>query len=263
MAKKPVQTEKLPFLKGRVYDLTLFVVSLIIVLVLAVQVPFSADSYDDRVGVLLFSVYGIVGVVSVLMIRRGMILALKRPKTDPQHGNPFYRWFFFWLLIPAIFITLLPWIVSGAFNAEDVNTIGAMALVLLLPWVMILLGFSAAAIGVYPIEITIRSIGTLIRTKGKDGLGGIMIGGYLLLVLAFIICGSFAASAILPGQAGHGALVAALFGIPGGYIIKDEAFLWAARVIGIFVVILPFVFHTVTKNKKESRIAKEMNTKIR
>ncbi len=85
MAKKPVQTEKLPFLKGRVYDLTLFVVSLIIVLVLAVQVPFSADSYDDRVGVLLFSVYGIVGVVSVLMIRRGMILALKRPK--PTHST--------------------------------------------------------------------------------------------------------------------------------------------------------------------------------
>lgn len=263
MANKNAQSKKLPFLKGRIFDLVISALSLGVVLVLALQVPLTADSYDDRVGTLLFSVFGVVGVASVLMIRRGMILAVKLPKTDPQYGNPFYRWFFFWLLIPAIFITLLPWILSGAFNADDVTTIGAMALILLLPWVMILLGFLAAAIVVYPIEITIRSIVTLLRSRGKEGVGGVIIGSYLLIVLAFIACGSLAALAILPGQAGHGALVAALFGIPGGYVVKDETFLWITRVLGIVMVIVPFIFHAISKKHGSSRVVQHVNAKIK
>lgn len=260
---KNIQPETLPFLKGRVFDLVVSVLSLAVVLVLALQIPIGADSYDDQVGTLLFSVFGVVTAASILMIRRGMILAVKRPKTDPHYGNPFYRWFFFWLLIPAIFLMLLPWILSGTFNADDVNTIGAMALILLLPWVMILLGFLAAAIVVYPIEMTIRSIIALIRTKGKEGFGGLVIGSYLLLVLAFIACGSLAASAILPGQAGHGALIAALFGLPGGYVVKDESFLWVTRVLGILMVVLPFIFHKISKKHDSSKLVKEINSKIR
>lgn len=256
-------TKKLPFFKGRIYEFVLCVLALLGILILALQVPFNADSYDDRVSVLLFTVLGVVGVVSTLMIRRGFLLSVKRPKTDPQYGNPFYRWFFFWLLIPAIFVVLLPWVLSGAFNADDMNTAGVIAMILLLPWVMVLLGFLAAAIVVYPVEITVRGVILFVRTKGKEGFGRVVIGAYLLLVLAFIACGSMAASAILPGQAGHGSLVAALFGLPGSYVVKDETFLWVTRVLGILMVILPFIFHSISKKHESSGVVKEINSKIR
>lgn len=263
ISKQAKKSPKLPFFKGRLYEFVLCLMAVAGILVLALQVPFTADSYDDRVSVLLFSVLGIVGAVSIIMIRRGFLLAIRRPKSDPQYGNPFYRWFFFWLLIPAIFIVLLPWILAGAFNGDDMNTAGVIAMLLLLPWLMILLGVLAAAIVVYPIEITIRGLISLVRTRGKDGVGRLVIGGYLLIVLAFIACGSMAASAILPGQAGHGALVAALFGLPGGYTIKDETFLWVTRVLGIFMIILPFIFHSVSKKHASSGVVKEINSKIR
>lgn len=255
-------TEKLPFLKGRLFDLVLSVVSLTVILVVALQVPFTADGYDDRVTPMMFTIFGVIGVASAIMIRHGLLASLKRPEKDPERGNMFYRWFFFWLFPVAVFVVLLPWIIAGVFNSDDMNTIGSMAMLLFIPWLMVGLGFLAAAIVWFPIELTIRSIIKFIRTRGKQGIGGMIVGCYLLLVVAFIAVGSMAASADLPGKAGHPALIAALFGLPGAYEVKSEFFLWIARALGIVMVGLPFVFYRIAKKHADSPIVKEIDTTL-
>lgn len=263
MAKQAAKSEKLPFLKGRLFELVLCIVSLTVILIAALQVPLTANGYDDRVTPMMFTIFITIGVASAVMIRHGFLASYKLPEKDPERGNMFYRWFFFWLFPVAVFVILLPWVIAGVFNSDDINTFGALAMFLFIPWFMVGLGFIAAAIVWFPIELTIRSIAKFIGTRGKQGMGGMIVGCYLLLVAAFIAVGALAASPDLPGKAGFPALIAALFGLPGAYEVTSEFFLWVTRLLGIVMVVLPFIFYRISKKHADSSVVKEIKTTLR
>ncbi len=233
----PSSPKKTHFLQGRVFELIVCSIALIIAVVAMLQIPLTATSTSDHVTNVMFVIFAVQGVAAALVLRRGAI----RTMQHKDNGNPFHRWFFFWLLLPAIFVIQLPWIFAGVFNADDVNTIGAIAMLLLLPWVMVGLGAIALMVFWAPFEMTVRALYKVIATRGKEGVAQLGSGLYFLLWVAIIIFGILGASTERVSYQAHNALLSALLGIPGDYTVKDGTFLWVTRILFVIAVILPFV----------------------
>lgn len=265
---------KLPFLKGRVYELVVCSLALVATVVVMLQLPFTIDGYDDRVTTAMFSLFAISCAVAVIMLRHEVIRFAKwnryietlshdeRKKIDTAPDAFFYRWLFTWLFPLASFLVILPWIIAGVFNSDDMNTIGSMVILFFAPWVMYLIGSLVAAFVVYPIETTIRGAIKLIATGGKEGLGQLSIGAYCLLVLGFIVSGSLAASSSLVGGSAQADLFAALLGLPGGYVVKDQTLLWVTRVLFVAMIVIPLVFKNAKKKHPESSVVRDIDSKI-
>lgn len=244
-------------LKGRIFEFIICLVALVVAIIAMLQVPFTANPRGDSPTVAVFTIFIAEGVAAALMLRHGV---LKMTKSKKEIGI-FHRWLFIWLLPVAIFVVQLPWIFAGAFNDHDVNTIGAMAMLLFLPWIMIALGFLAMGIFWAPIEMTARGAYTSIKTKGKEGMGQLGMGLYFLLWVAIIICGILAASTDRVSYQAHSALLAALLGLPGDYTIKDETFLWVTRILLIIAIALPLIFGRKSDKNDPQAIVKRDSIK--
>ncbi len=245
-------SQKTTFLQGRVFELVVCALAFIAALIAMLQIPLTAHSDTNQVTVSMFTIFAIEGVAAALMLRHGVLKMLK----DKSIENPFHRWLFFWLLPPTIFLMQLPWIFAGVYNADDVNTIGALAMLFFLPWLMI--GLSFLAVGVFwaPLEMTARALYKTIITRGEEGPAQLAMGLYFLLWDAIIICGVLAASTDRVSYQAHSALLAALLGIPGDYTIKDETFLWVTRILLIIAIALPII-----TGRKKQDIAERPITK--
>ena len=224
-------------LKGRLFEFIICLVALGIAIIAMLQVPFTTSPDGDAPTTAIFTIFIAEGLAAALMLRHGVLKMIKKKKEI----SIFHRWLFIWLLPLAIFVVQLPWIFAGAFNDHDVNTIGAMAMLLFLPWIMIALGFLAMGIFWAPIEMTARGAYTAIKTKGKEGMGQLGMGLYFLLWVTIIIFGVLAASTDRVSYQAHNALLAALLGLPGDYSIKDETFLWVTRILLIIAIATPFI----------------------
>lgn len=239
---------KLPyFLQGRIFELVVCSIAFIVSVVAMFQIPLTANVNSDEVTRVMFTVFGIEALAGALLLRRGSLKTMQ----DKDVTNPFHRWFFFWLLIPAIFVVQIPWILAGVFNDDGMNMIGAFAMLFFLPWLMVGLGFLALMMWV-PVEMTARALYKLIVTRGKDGGGQLVIGAYFLLWVVIVICGVLAASTERVSYQAHGALLAALLGIPGDYTIKDPTFLWITRILLIIAIALPMIVDRKEKKRDVS-----------
>lgn len=265
-------TEKLPFLKHRVFDLIVTSVSLIVIVALLLRIPFSADAYDSRLTPTLMSIFAVVTLAVVMMLRQDAIrLAKYQKKVDYQPGQTehrndpentfFYRWFFIWSLPLLAFIALLPWIIAGVFTTEDMGLVSVLFFMFLGPWMAALMGVLIAAMVLYPVEATIRGGIRLIRTGGKEG-GQFYVGVYLLIIVGVIIFGSMAVEMQRSGAAGIPEFVAALLGFIAPEHIKSELSLWITRGLVVLAVGIPVVVVQMAKRKDNAKgeATPEVNT---
>lgn len=240
---------KLPyFLQGRIFELVVCLIAFAASVMVMFQIPFTANASSSEVTPVMFTIFGIEALAGALLLRHGSLKTMQ----DKDVTNPFHRWFFFWLLIPAIFVVQIPWILAGVFNDDGMNTIGAFAMLFFLPWLMVGLGFLALMMWA-PIEMTARALYKLIVTRGKDGRGQLAIGAYFLLWVVIVVCGVLAASTERVSYQAHSALLAALLGIPGDYTIKDPTFLWITRILLIIAIALPMIVDRKEKKRDVSR----------
>jgi len=239
-------TKSPSFLRGRVFEFVICIIALIAATVAMLQIPFSAQSDNDQVTTVMFTVFGIEALVAAILFRQRILkyMSVKEGVESPR------RLFFAWLLLPAIFVMQIPWIASGVFNDTDVNTIGASAMLFFLPWLMAGLGIVAVSVFWAPIELTARALYKVIKTHGKEGTGQLAMGAYLLLWVAIIIFGVLGASTERVSYQAHNALLSALLGIPGDYTIKDPTFLWVTRILFVIAIALPFIFQRGQKSEK-------------
>lgn len=255
--------KKLPFLKHRVLDLGVTIVSLVTIVVLLLRVPLSADVYDDRLTSTLMSIFSVVALAVVVMLRQDALRLTKYQKkvgyepgqakrrNDPENTF-FYRWFFIWSLPLLTFLALLPWIFAGVFTTEDMNLVGVFFFMFLAPWIAALIGVLVAAMVLYPVEATIRGGVRLIRTRGREG-GQFYVGLYLLIILGVIIFGSMAVNLRRSGLAGVPDLIGALVGLIDPDRIKSELYLWITRGLTVLAVGIPVVVIQMAKRNDKAK----------
>lgn len=234
------------FLQGRTFEFVVCITALIAACVAMLQIPLNAQSDNDSVTVVMFTIFGIEALVAAIIFRQRVLRAISS-KEGASASRPL---FFAWLLLPAIFVIQIPWIVAGVFNDSDVNAIGAAAMLFFLPWLMAGLGVLAVSVFWAPFELTVRALYKLIKTGGKEGASQLGMGTYLLLWVAIIIFGVLGASTERVSYQAHNALLSALIGLPGDYTIKDPTFLWVTRILFVIAIALPFIFRRNQKNQQ-------------
>lgn len=101
---------KLPyFLQGRIFELVVCLIAFVASVVAMFQIPFTANVSSSEVTPVMFTIFGIEALAGALLLRHGSLKAMQ----DKDVTNPFHRWFFFWLLVPAIFVVQIPWILGS------------------------------------------------------------------------------------------------------------------------------------------------------
>jgi|GEM_PF-1795462 len=250
--------KKLPFLKGRVFELILCIVALGIMVAFMLQVPFSADGYDNRVTTALFGVSITMGLAVAILLRHDTLrLAryqrehdVKPGRMDPVSASPenafFYRWLFIWFLPFATFLVIVPWIIAGVFEADDMSVVAITLIMFFMPWFMALLGVLFAAIVIYPIEMTFRGLIRYVRSGGKQG-AQFYVGLYFMLILAIIVTGSMSFHATLPGKFAGAQIIPALLGVGDPRYITSEPLLWVTRVLVALAILIPVILRQVAK----------------
>ncbi len=197
---------------------------------------------------LMLMFWGAITLQGALMLRAGFVRnAADNRISEDSTDHPFKGWRFTPftpLLATAI---LLPSILAGAFSDEDINTVGAFFLMLVMSCMALLLSALVAAFIITPLELLFRGIVGLIKGD-RSKVGFVVFGSFIAALTAFIILGSMAASADLPYPAGSFQVLLALLGIPGGYVINDEMLLWITR--GVLAVIVGFIAYALYKGKK-------------
>ncbi|MGH7218420.1 MAG: hypothetical protein ACREGE_03220 [Candidatus Microsaccharimonas sp.] len=245
------------FIQGRVYDLVVCILAVAAVVGFGLTVPFGASDEVNRTTAFLFVAWGAIIVASALLTRH-LYFATKHKKTNTP--DPVGRVLFGWFLPVIMLVAMSPWILSGVFDADDMNKLGASALILFLGYGSIAAGILVAALW-SPIEMTIRGLVSLVKSKGEKGAGLTIIGLYFMVVLAFIVVGINAASTQLVSYPAYSTLLLALFGLPGEYEVKNESLLWVTRILGIIMVVAPFIYGKLKQKYPTNRIIKDIDTR--
>lgn len=244
-------------MKRPLFEIIVSAVTLIAIFVALLQLPFGIDAYDDRITPVMFFSMGLLALASGLIIRHQFLKSSKQPNKDA-----FYKGFFTWALPAAVYVLLLPWVIAGVFNADDMNTFGVLGMFILLIVIATLGGIVAITIFWVPIEIAARGLWRVIVTRGKEGQGQLAIGLYFMICEAAIIVGYFSATTERVGQYGQAQLVQALLGLPGDYTIKDPALLWVTRGLLALMIGLPLLFGTLKKKHPDSSLVNKIDSSI-
>ncbi|HWT40928.1 MAG TPA: hypothetical protein VN081_06745 [Dongiaceae bacterium] len=234
------------------FEIIVSTITLIAVLIALLQLPFGINSYDSRVTPVMFFSMGALALASALVLRHQYLRGVKN-----QDEDTYYKGFFYWALPLAVYALLVPWLIAGVLNAEDVNTFGALGLSLLLVSIAALGGIIALAVFWAPVEITARGLWRFTVTRGKDGQGQLVAGLYFMLCEAALIVGSLSATTERVGQYGHAQLVQALLGLPGDYTVENPGLLWVTRLLFILMIGLPFVYGQYNKRRLAAELSKK------
>ena len=193
--------------------------------------------------------WGAITLQAALMIRTGFVRnAADNLISEDKTDHPFKGWRFT-LFTPLLgVIILLPAILAGVFNDDDINTVGVFFLMLLMSCMAFLLSALVAAFIIAPIELLIRGVVALIKGD-RSKVHYVLIGTFIAGLTAFIVLGSMSVAAELPYPAGSFQVLLALFGIPGGYEVTNETLLWVTR--GILAAIIGFWIIMSLTGKKE------------
>ncbi|MFZ1301544.1 MAG: hypothetical protein WAQ27_03135 [Candidatus Microsaccharimonas sp.] len=234
---------------------TFEIVSIVVLAVVLIALTFlilAASKGDEAGSEALFNAtllfWSAVTLQSALMIRTSFV-RLNRDNyvSEDRTDHPFRGWRFtpFTPLLGAII--LLPLIISGVYNTDDVNAVGAFFLMLVLGLIAFLIGFLVAAFIIAPIEALTRGIIALAKGD-KTKIGYIYFGLFVAALTSFIIVGTLAVDPHSPYPAGSFQVALALLGIPGNYSIESEALLWVARLL-IVGIIAAFVVPAIRKRR--------------
>ena len=154
-----------------------------------------------------------------------------------------------WVAPIIALLILVPSMISGVFAGGGMTN-GEMIGFSLFALALTTIGAPlVAAFIIAPLELFIRGIVALVR-RDTSRMHYTVVGLTFAGLTAFIVCGSLAVSANLPYPAGSGQAFMALLGIPGGYEVKSEFFLWVTRAIGLFYAVL-IAYALLTKPKQE------------
>ena len=239
--------------KLRAFELLTFAALLIVTVVLACMLPWGSDGDSERISGLMLGIGAAIALQAALMIRYGF----KRIRKDQKVSNdlddgPFSGWrFTFWSPIAAILV-LTPWIVSGTFNADDVNTIGALFFMLLIFYAAVLIGFLLVPFIFLPLELIATALYSLVVKRDTSKIGYLYVGGFIALITTFIFVMASATDLYYPGVAGGAAGIPALFGIPGAYDVKNEFLLWVGRAIAAVLITIGIVAYLYRKREKKA-----------
>lgn len=231
-------------MKRPLFEIIVSILALTAVLVALLQLPFGINSYDDRVTPVMFFAMGSLAFASGLILRHQYLRSVKK-----QGENAYWKGFFYWALPLAVYVLLVPWLIAGVLNADDVNTFGALGLSLLLVVIATLGGIIAVSVFWAPVEIAVRGLWRVIVTGGKDGRHQLIVGLYFMLCEAAIIVGSLSATTERVGQYGHAQLMQALLGLPGDYTIENPGVLWVTRLLFVLMIGLPIVYEWYNKRR--------------
>lgn len=231
-------------------EIIVSIVTLGAIVVMLFQLPLHAGAHD-RLTPILFAIFGILSV-AIGIIARHQYLDTAAPDTSKtkQKQITFYKSLPYWALPLVVFILFVPWVFAGTFNDIGMNIFGWMGILLLLTFMCVPSGILALMVGWVPLEITGRSIGKLVTTRGKEGAHQLASGLYFMLCQAAVIVGFFAATTERSGLPAERALVQVLLGQPGDYTIKDPQLLWVARLLFVLMIILPLLYGWISRAKK-------------
>lgn len=193
--------------------------------------------------------WGALALHAAIVIRTSVVRLsaddrISLDKTD----NPFRGW----LLTPFTPLLLIafqtPALLSGAYNGEDSGVVVAFLLMLLLGYGALLSGALVAAFIIAPIELMVR--GAIALVKGDKSRSNYFVAGAVITSLTvFIVLGTLSVSPDSPYPAGSFQVLLALFGIPGGYDIKDDTLLWITR--GLLAAIIAFFVYVRIAGKRQ------------
>lgn len=231
------------FYKGVVFDLIIFILGIGIVLYQFLLIPLDPSEYARYSTSVLYWMMGIVTAATALWTRNAFVILMRKDRTeaeDEADRRSVSKIMVLLLALPVIVYAIaIPWMVAGLFDdgGEDGGWPFPAFLPLLL-FLTMLLGVICAGFVIFPIESTIRGVARAVRTRGRE-MGQLIIGAFGLVVLTFILVATTAIDLDNAGPLGSAQALLAIFGIPGGYEVTNEALLWVMRALfAVFIISL-------------------------
>lgn len=232
---------------SRVFDASLFGVSLAVSLAFFLFAPLDGTPGTISVTAAFFGALTSVALAVVAALRY-----------EFAHRGRNTRWLFIWILPVATVLIMIPWLLSPAFPLPELGGIlGAFPLFTLLAYAAGLAGLIIAAFVLVPVELFVRGVIELVRSRGRAGYGKLVVALCGFLLIAFIAVGVAAASSGIRVNV-DGQLLAALLGLPGDYTIKDDRALVVARVLGAAVVVTPIVYGMTRRRFADNVVMREV-----
>lgn len=233
------------------FDVSLFVAAPAVTLVVFLFVPLDGSKGVIDVVVAFFAAMAIVALAALTGVRY-----------EHASRGKGQRWLFIWFVPLAVVLVMIPWLSSPAFSLPELGGVfGAVPLFATLAYGAALAGLLAAALVLVPVELFIRGVVSLFRTRARSGCGRLIVGLYGFVLIGFISCGVIAASSDIRVSV-DGQLLAALLGLPGDYTIKDDRALVAARVLGVVLVLAPIVYQVVRRKFSRAIVVEEIDALI-
>ena len=244
--------------KLRIFEVLTFAAFLIVTVALACMLPWGIGGDSERISGLMLGIGTAIALQAAFMFRYGFL----RVRKDQEINNdlddgPFRGWRFTFSSPVAAILIVMPWIVSGTFNADDVNTVGALFFMVLLFGAAVLIGFLIVPFIFLPIELIAKGLYNLIVKRDASKIIFLYIGGFIALVTTFIFVMAAATNTYYPGIAGGAAGIPALFGIPGAYDVEDEFLLWVARVITAVLITAGVVAYILSKRDTKQKSTRQ------
>ena len=208
-------------------------VSVLALLIAAVPLLLLDPQADDGAATLV----ALVGVP--MLVPAALIEIARRGPRDQSMGRA--GWWWLLAVLPlGIAALAIPTILQNAeyFEATSWGSVlGTLALMLVLVYVGLLLGFLFWFFVVFPLSLLVGAVVSLVRGERPRALA-FVIPVSILLLTGVILVGAMSLDDLLPGRFASGQIVMAILGIPGSYDVTWEAGLWIVRGLVIAVVLL-------------------------
>ncbi len=225
---------------------------LTIVLIIITFLVFEAakpDAPNEAVINTMLLFWGAITLQSALMLRASFVRLSRDDRiSEDDKDHPFKGWRLTPFTPVIATVILIPAILAGVYDGDDINTIGSLLLMFSMNFAALLLGALVAAFIIAPLEAIARGLIALARgDKTKNGY--LYFGIFAAAITAFIVVGTMAVNPDSPYPIGMFEVALALLGIPGGYSVDSEGLLWLARVLILGILAVLFIPARRKKNK--------------